>query len=95
MRKFLKQPLQLWLELLLIVALPLTMLFWWHTAPENGYIYDDAYISYRYAVNLANGRGLVWNVGDAPTQGYTNFLFVVLIALGVRLDARQFTWRIC
>ncbi len=85
MRKVLSQPPHLWLELLLIVALPLAMLFWWHTAPENGYIYDDAYISYRYAVNLANGYGLVWNVGDAPTQGYTNFLFVVLIALGVRL----------
>ncbi|MDW8298294.1 MAG: hypothetical protein RML95_03050 [Anaerolineae bacterium] len=85
MRKLLRQPLYIRIELLLLTALPLGMLLWWHTAPENGYIYDDAYISYRYAVNLANGHGLVWNVGDAPTQGYTNFLFVVLIALGVRL----------
>ncbi|PJF32267.1 MAG: hypothetical protein CUN51_01165 [Candidatus Thermofonsia Clade 1 bacterium] len=87
MRKLLSQPLSTWLELLLIVAMPLAMLFWWHTAPENGYIYDDAYISYRYAVNLANGHGLVWNVGDVPTQGYTNFLFVILIALGIRFGA--------
>lgn len=80
-----RQSLHTWLELFLIVALPLAMLLWWHTAPENGYIYDDAYISYRYAVNLANGHGLVWNVGDVPTQGYTNFLFIVLIALGLKL----------
>ncbi len=84
MKKFLRQPLHTWLELALVTLLPLMMLLWWHTAPENGYLYDDAYISYRYAVHLAHGHGLVWNVGDVPTQGYTNFLFVVLIALGLR-----------
>jgi len=84
-RRILRQSPVVLLELSALLILPLGMLLWWHTAPENGYIYDDAYISYRYAVHLANGHGLVWNIGDLPTQGYTNFLFVVLIALGVKL----------
>ncbi|MGC8947342.1 MAG: hypothetical protein ACP5N6_14430, partial [Anaerolineae bacterium] len=42
---------------------------------------DDAYISMRYARHLREGRGLVWNVGEKPIEGYTNFLWVVWIAV--------------
>lgn len=45
-----------------------------------GLLYDDAYISYRYADNLARGAGLVWNVGEAPTEGFTNLLLVLVLA---------------
>ena len=45
------------------------------------FIVDDVYISLRYARNLAEGHGLVFNVdGSAPVEGYTNFLWVVLEA---------------
>jgi arabinofuranosyltransferase len=47
--------------------------------------WDDAFISFRYAQNLAWGRGLVWNPGGEPTQGYTNFLFVILVAVGIKV----------
>lgn len=40
---------------------------------------DDAYISFRYALNLIDGNGLVYNPGEA-VQGYTNFLWVILLA---------------
>ncbi len=40
---------------------------------------DDAYISYRYAQNLAEGNGLVYNPGER-VEGYSNFLYVLLIA---------------
>ncbi len=40
---------------------------------------DDAYISYRYAENLAGGHGLVFNPGEA-VEGYSNLLFVLLAA---------------
>src|SRR6185295_8846902 len=40
---------------------------------------DDAYISFRYAENLATGHGLVFNPGDR-VEGYTDFLWVVLLA---------------
>jgi hypothetical protein len=33
---------------------------------------DDAMISMRYARNLAQGHGLVWNIGEPPVQGFTN-----------------------
>lgn len=40
---------------------------------------DDAFISFRYAVNLSNGWGLVFNPGER-VEGYTNFLWTVLLA---------------
>jgi arabinofuranosyltransferase len=46
------------------------------------YTSDDAYISYRYARNFADGAGLVWNRGDW-VEGYSNFLWVVVLA-GIR-----------
>jgi arabinofuranosyltransferase len=45
--------------------------------------FDDTFISFRYAEHLASGNGLVWNIGGPHTEGYTNFLFVLLLA-GVR-----------
>lgn len=42
---------------------------------------DDAYISFSYAKNLASGRGLVFSEGIL-VEGYSNFLWVVLTALG-------------
>jgi arabinofuranosyltransferase len=41
---------------------------------------DDAYISFRYAANLLDGHGLVYNIGER-VEGYTNFLWVILLAL--------------
>jgi hypothetical protein len=41
---------------------------------------EDAFISFRYARNLAAGLGFVWNPGDPPVEGYTNFLWVLLSA---------------
>jgi len=40
---------------------------------------DDAYITYRYARNLAAGVGPVWNPGER-VEGYTSFLWMVLLA---------------
>lgn len=48
------------------------------------FLSDDGYISFRYARNLVDGLGLVWNAGE-PVEGYTNFLWVILIALGMML----------
>ena len=44
---------------------------------------DDAYISFRYASNLAAGDGLVFNVGER-VEGYTNFLWTLLLGLLIR-----------
>jgi len=45
-----------------------------------GIVMDDAFISFRYAANLADGKGLVFNLGER-VEGYTNFLWTVLLAV--------------
>ena len=45
---------------------------------------DDAFISFRYADNFARGNGLVGNLGEY-VEGYTNFLWTILIAVGLFL----------
>ena len=47
-------------------------------------LFDDAMISMQYAKNLAHGHGLVWNVGEPPVEGYSNPLWVLLMA-GIHL----------
>lgn len=51
------------------------------------FVCDDAYISFRYARNLAEGAGLVFNDLVPPefVEGYTNFLWVLMLALGAVL----------
>ena len=44
---------------------------------------DDQMISMRYARNLAEGHGLVWNPGE-HVEGYSNFLWTLIMA-GVHL----------
>lgn len=44
------------------------------------FITDDAFISFRYARNLAEGHGLVFNIGER-LEGYTNFLWTVLMVI--------------
>jgi hypothetical protein len=53
-----------------------------------GYPFDDTFITFRYAKNLASGFGIVWNPGGPHTEGYTNFLLVLLLAIAqlLRLD---------
>ena len=41
-------------------------------------MFDDAMISMRYAWNLANGNGLVWNPGEY-VQGYSNLLMTLFM----------------
>jgi arabinofuranosyltransferase len=44
------------------------------------FLTDDAFISFRYAHNLRNGAGLVFNPGFERVEGYTNFLWVLLLS---------------
>jgi hypothetical protein len=52
----------------------------WHLR----WLSDDAYISFRYARNLVEGNGLVFNPGER-VEGYTNFLWTILMAGAVAL----------
>lgn len=46
---------------------------------------EDAVILMRYSDHLAHGYGVVWNMGEKPVDGATDFLFMVLLAGLVRL----------
>ncbi len=61
----------------------------WPTLPS---MVDDAYVSLRYARSLALGHGLVYNVGQPPVEGYTNFLWVLWMAPGTVLPIHPSTW---
>ena len=62
------------------------LVFWMHSLRYMRYTSDDSYISYRYARNFADGIGLVWNRGES-VEGYTNFLWVVMLAATHKLGA--------
>jgi arabinofuranosyltransferase len=49
-------------------------------AASYSFLTDDAFISFRYARNLAHGHGLVFNPGFERVEGYTNFLWVLILA---------------
>jgi arabinofuranosyltransferase len=68
--------------LLLAPALVLLWAWWLHPATA-----DDAFITYRYARNWAAGLGITYNPGAPPVEGYTNFLWLVLAALSLKLGA--------
>lgn len=57
---------------------------------ELRWVGDDAFISFRYAKNLVEGHGLVFNPGE-PVEGYTNFLWTVLLAAAMALGADPIT----
>ncbi len=47
--------------------------------------FEDSWITFRYARNLAESRGLVFNPTDArPTEGFTSIFHVLFSALGIR-----------
>ena len=41
--------------------------------------YEDAAMSMRYAQNVAEGHGIVWNIGEQPVAGSNDFLFIILV----------------
>jgi len=57
----------------------------WLRAWQLSWLCDDAFISIRYADNLANGLGLVYNAGER-VEGYTNLLWTLMLAAASRAD---------
>lgn len=59
--------------LLLVSTVLLSLQFYYH-------VNEDAWISFKYARNLADGFGLVSNPGDVTQEGYSNLVLVLLLA---------------
>ena len=69
---------QLWLGLIAPLVVFLANL-----RPVWDYTVDDAFISFRFARNLANGDGLVYNLGQR-VEGFTNLLWTLGLAGAIR-----------
>jgi len=52
-------------------------------ALSHAFIQDDAYIFLRYATNLVDGQGPVWNPGER-VEGYTSFAWMLVVSAVVR-----------
>ncbi|MDQ7008508.1 MAG: hypothetical protein Q9Q40_14905 [Acidobacteriota bacterium] len=61
------------------------LLYAWHAWSFGWCLQDDAFISLRYARNLAEGIGLVYNPGEY-VEGFTNFLWTIGMAALFVLD---------
>jgi hypothetical protein len=55
------------------------------------FINDDAFISFRYADNLVRHGELTYNIGER-VEGYTNFLWTMVIAAVLALGADPVPW---
>lgn len=57
-----------------IFLLSAVYFFWSHMG-------DDAYIFFRYAQNISNGHGPIWNVGATPVEGFSSPIWVYWLGL--------------
>jgi hypothetical protein len=48
-------------------------------------VWDDAYITFRFAKHLFDGSGLIWNIGGERVEGYSSLLHVVLIGAAMKV----------
>ena len=74
------------------VLLPLLIAAAAAVAWVNRFVQDDAFISFRYAKNLAEGNGLVWNVGQPAVEGFSSPLWMGLLSLGASLGLDLALW---
>lgn len=71
-----------WLLVCAAIAPYLYLVYSWN------FLCDDAFISFRYAQNLVHGYGLRYNpVEQPPVEGYSNFLWVLLLAALAKIGA--------
>jgi tetratricopeptide (TPR) repeat protein len=68
-----------WIALVVLLVAGYVALATWFRFTQ-----DDAFISLRYARNLVEGHGLVFNEGER-VEGYSNFLWTLLLALVMKL----------
>src|SRR3989442_1133365 len=76
-------PTNVLIALAMAIGVGYALRLWWTS--------DDAYISFRYARNLVHGLGLVYNAGER-VEGYSNFLWTLWCALGLRLGCAPDAW---
>ncbi len=64
--------------ILLVLAVFMFLYYLWQFFP---FTVDDAFITFRYSRNLADGFGPTFNPGGPPVEGYTSFTWMILMAI--------------
>ncbi len=73
-----------WPSLTLIILLAASLIYLGNVYRQQNAILDDAYITFHFAEHLANGQGLVWNIGGERVEGFTSLLHVALLAVAIK-----------
>ena len=68
-----------------VLLLALTLIYAARYVDFNVPPFEDAAMLMRYADHFAHGYGIVWNVGEHPVDGATDFLFMAASAALIRL----------
>lgn len=84
---------------LLTVALAIAIILVWFLV-QAFYFFsttvDDSFISLKYAKNFYSGNGLTFNIDtNCPVEGYSNFLWILLIAPFFSLGGDILLWVKC
>ncbi|MDF2940351.1 MAG: hypothetical protein K0R66_993 [Gammaproteobacteria bacterium] len=75
-----------------IISLIGLIYFFWTVASDWNFTVDDAYIVIHYSRNLAEYGYPAWNLAGQHTEGYTSFLGMILMALGIFLHIPVLIW---
>ncbi|HZS40478.1 MAG TPA: hypothetical protein VFF06_26785 [Polyangia bacterium] len=76
-----------WLAAALIAGLGNAVLF-----ASSNFVRDDAFTFFRYTDNFVGGHGLSWNAGGERVEGYTSFLWLMLLVGARRLGIEDLPW---
>jgi tetratricopeptide (TPR) repeat protein len=74
------------------IFLFLALILFWQSTIYWSAVIDDAYISFRFSDVLARGHGLRFNLVDDPVEGFTNFLWTVILALPILFGWDVMLW---
>ena len=72
-----------WVLLALLALLTTAALrtgVYWHDLPA-----EDALMLMRYATHIVGGHGIVWNIGDKPVEGATDFLYLIALSAWMKI----------
>jgi hypothetical protein len=74
------------IDLLILIGLMIfTFIFAFRSINFQIAPFEDAAMLMRYSEHLADGHGIVWNVGENPVDGATDFLFMAVLGLVVKI----------
>ncbi len=79
---------RVWRMVILLIPIVALLAIYARTESFFRHQYDDTYITYRYAINLAQGHGLVFNVGER-TDSASSFLYTLALSASWLLHVRD------